>query len=676
MSPEEPALGAWYRLVEEIGSGAAGVVWRAVDTRTDEPVAAKLLRPEHARDPKLVERFVRERSLLMSLRDDAVVPVRDMVVEGERLAIITDYMPSGSLGSQLEAGGPLGPATAALVTAAILDGIDAAHAAGIVHRDLKPDNVLLEPGWQAARPGTIRVTDFGISKLLTDSRRSTTGLIGTPEYMPPELITAGEAGFAADVYAAGILLYELLAGRTPFAGPGTDYTVAHRHVVDAPPRLPVGDAMWELIASMLAKAPGSRPTAAEAAASLRRMASELDDRPIDASATGPSQPADHPATILRGAGATPQVEGTGDKATAAGDSKSAGEDGSDGEGRSDEVAPDLGEPSGRTVLRPITVRRQQAEPEAEKAAAEPRPLWRRPAVLGSVAGAVVILIVAGWFAVRGFGHDTGETAQAAGSSTAQQVRADQQDEQLPTGLGVTRQAGYDPQAQQVSLTITYSAQKAALTGPMLEVVPGLKPSGGCPVSTWEGAAVSENLPSTTGITAACGWSVQTKIAAQQKVSVTAKVHLRLTGQNTQQALQSWLDAEAAATAKALGDTQVRSTSYPVQRLQSIQMDAPQKAVSRTTLPITLEPVWPSGPDAVNPMYKSPSSGAPSSLLTAVAGGEAGVRFSDGCAGALTVSPDGLTVTTVSISPQCTVRASVGNFTDLSSSSFAIVARGG
>lgn len=670
MSPEEPALGAWYRLVEEIGSGAAGVVWKALDNRTGEEVAAKLLRPEHARDPRLVERFVRERSLLMSLRDDAVVPVRDLVVEGERLAIVTDYMPSGSLRSQLEADGPLGPETAAMVTAATLDGIDAAHAAGIVHRDLKPDNVLLEPGWRAARPGTIRVTDFGISKLLTDSRRSTTGLIGTPEYMPPELITTGEAGFAADVYAAGILLYELLAGRTPFAGPGTDYTVAHRHVVDAPPRLPVDDVLWALIASMLAKAPGARPTAAEAAASLRRMTPGLDDGPIDASAAGPSQPADHPATILRGAAAPPQVEGAGEEATAAGNSNGASGDESDG------VAPDLGEPSGRTVLRPITVRRQQAEPDAEKAGAEPRPLWRRPAVLGSVAGAVVILVVAGWFAVRGFGHDTGEAAQAAGSSTAQQVRADQQDEQLPTGLGVTRQAGYDPQAQEVSLTIIYSAQKAALTGPMLEVVPGLKPSDGCPVSTWEGAAVSENLPSTTGITAACGWSVQTKIAAQQKVSVTAKVHLRLAGQNTQQALQSWLDAEAAATAKAVGDTQVRSTSYPVQRLQSIQMDAPQKAVSQTTLPIALEPVWPSGPDAVNPMYKSPSSGAPSSLLTAIAGGEAGVRFSDGCGGALAVSPDGLTVTALAISPQCTVRASVGNFTDLSSSSFAIVARGG
>jgi serine/threonine-protein kinase len=104
--------------------------------------------------------------------------------------------------------------------------------------------------------------------------------------------------------------------------------------------------------------------------------------------------------------------------------------------------------------------------------------------------------------------------------------------------------------------------------------------------------------------------------------------------------------------------------------------APQKAVSQTTLPIALVPVWPSGRDAVNPLYRSPSTGNPSSLLAAVAGGESGVRFSDGCSGALAVSEDGLTVTALSIAPSCTVNASVGNFTDLASSGFSIVSRGG
>ena len=137
-----------------------------------------------------------------------------------------------------------------------------------------------------------------------------------------------------------------------------------------------------------------------------------------------------------------------------------------------------------------------------------------------------------------------------------------------------------------------------------------------------------------------------------------------------------LDRAAEATRTAVEDTDVAGTAYPVQRLRDIQVSTPSRIVSQKTLPITLVPVWPSGADPINPLYKSPAVGDPSEMLTAVAGGEKGVRFSDACSGALSVSPDGLTVTALSQTPECSVNAQVGNFTSLASSPFAIVTRGG
>ena len=127
--------------------------------------------------------------------------------------------------------------------------------------------------------------------------------------------------------------------------------------------------------------------------------------------------------------------------------------------------------------------------------------------------------------------------------------------------------------------------------------------------------------------------------------------------------------------RAVSDPQITSTSYAAQRL-GVDVVAPSQTVSGKTLPITLLPVWPKGGDQLNPLYRSPSVGRPSSLLTSVAGGEAGVHFSDGCSGALAVSSDGLVVTALRVAPDCKVDARVGNFTDLESNAFSIATRGG
>jgi serine/threonine-protein kinase pkaA len=158
-------------------------------------------------------------------------------------------------------------------------------------------------------------------------------------------------------------------------------------------------------------------------------------------------------------------------------------------------------------------------------------------------------------------------------------------------------------------------------------------------------------------------------------SVDVVVSLPLPATGTQAALEQWLRGAQTATQAALADPHVVSTSYPVQRLAGVDVVVASQVVTGSPLTVTLLPVWPSGADAVHPLYVSPSAGAPSTLLTAVAGGASGVSFADGCAGALVVSADGLNVVTVGAAPQCVVRARVGNLGDLVSNTFAVVGHG-
>ena len=127
---------------------------------------------------------------------------------------------------------------------------------------------------------------------------------------------------------------------------------------------------------------------------------------------------------------------------------------------------------------------------------------------------------------------------------------------------------------------------------------------------------------------------------------------------------------------AINDSSVTTTSYPIQRLRDIEVTTPPAIVTETSVPIALVPVWPSGADPLNPLLQTSSISAPADSLTSIAGGSSGVRFSDGCGGALAVSSNGLNVTTLTETPSCVVNARVGNFADLASQPFAIVIRGG
>jgi serine/threonine protein kinase, bacterial len=240
-----------------------GVVWRGRDREIGDLCAVKVLRPEFAVDPAAVTRFVRERTALIRFRHPNVVTLRDMIVEGDRLALVMDLVNGGDLSTYRQnRGGTLPAAEALELTAQICDALAAAHAAGIVHRDLKPANVLLDAG-------QVKLADFGIARIAGESPATTTGVvIGTIGFLAPEVITGGEPTPACDVYAAGITLYELLTGVQPFTG--QPVTVMHGHLDTAPDR-PDGmpSRLWALISACLSKDPGARPSATTMASALR-----------------------------------------------------------------------------------------------------------------------------------------------------------------------------------------------------------------------------------------------------------------------------------------------------------------------------------------------------------------------------------------------------------------------
>lgn len=277
-SAEGQALGSKYLIHEAIGRGGMGTVHRGEVRATGEFVAVKVLRPDLASDPTVVARFIQERTILTSLHDDHLVAVRDLVVEGDSLAIVMDLVSGADLRHHLRERGTLTPAQAVDLTTQTLRGLSCVHAAGVVHRDVKPENIMLEPGERGLRA---RLTDFGVSRVAQGSSLTRmTGLIGTPEYLAPELAEREHATPAADLYSTGIMLYELLAGRTPFAG-GHPVAVLRRHLeVEPPPIAGLDPRLSVIIDALLTKEPEARPESAAAVADeLELLLPELEHFP-------------------------------------------------------------------------------------------------------------------------------------------------------------------------------------------------------------------------------------------------------------------------------------------------------------------------------------------------------------------------------------------------------------
>ncbi|MFE2278328.1 serine/threonine-protein kinase [Streptomyces sp. NPDC059454] len=274
-------VGSKYLLEEPLGRGATGTVWRARQRETagaeaavpgqpGETVAIKVLKEELAGDADVVMRFLRERSVLLRLTHPNIVRVRDLVVEGDLLALVMDLVEGPDLHRHLRENGPFTPVAAALLTAQIADALGASHADGVVHRDLKPANVLLKQQGGEMHP---MLTDFGIARLADSPGLTRTHeFVGTPAYIAPESAEGRPQTSAVDIYGAGILLYELVTGRPPFSG-GSALEVLHQHL-SAEPRRPstVPDPLWTVIERCLRKNPDERPGAENLARGLRVVA--------------------------------------------------------------------------------------------------------------------------------------------------------------------------------------------------------------------------------------------------------------------------------------------------------------------------------------------------------------------------------------------------------------------
>jgi len=293
-----------YRVEARLAHGGMASVYRAWDSRLDRPVALKVIDAELAKRPEYVERFIREAKSTARLSHPNVVGVYDQSVlnAGDRRAptlayLAMEYVPGSTLRQLLGRRGRLTPRQAMQVLDAMLAGLGAAHRAGIVHRDVKPENVLINDSALAQNhsyAAALKVSDFGLARSVSAGPDGGTlggslpggGLIGTASYLAPELVRTGSCDQRSDVYSAGIVLYELLTGRKPFAA-ATPVQVAQMHVtnrVPAPSALLPGldPAIDALVARATAREPDHRPADANALrGELRAAYAALPDAALD-----------------------------------------------------------------------------------------------------------------------------------------------------------------------------------------------------------------------------------------------------------------------------------------------------------------------------------------------------------------------------------------------------------
>jgi eukaryotic-like serine/threonine-protein kinase len=218
-----------YRVGSWIARGGMATVYLGTDTKLDRTVALKVAHAELAGDPDFARRFTGEARSVARLSSPNVVGVYDQGCDGDILYLVMEYVPGQTLREFMRARGRLAPHEALDIIGGVLAGLAAAHEAGIVHRDVKPENVLLGNG------NTIKVADFGLARAASGASHTRTGLIiGTAAYLAPEQVTRSASDARTDVYAAGVMLYEMLTGEQPHTGE-TPLAVAHKHVSDAVP---------------------------------------------------------------------------------------------------------------------------------------------------------------------------------------------------------------------------------------------------------------------------------------------------------------------------------------------------------------------------------------------------------------------------------------------------------
>src|SRR5712671_5147401 len=270
-----------YRILELVGEGAMGVVYRAQDSVLDRAVAIKVMNDSIARQDDLRKRFLHEAQAAGSLQHPNVVCIYDLGEADGHLFIAMEFVQGVDLEHLIESGKPLSLQAKLDIVIDVLTGLAFAHKRGIVHRDIKPANI------RVAEDGRAKIMDFGVAHLASSSMTSTGSILGTPTYMAPEQITEGKTTPATDIFAVGGVLYQVLTMMKPFEAPTLQnlffkiITEDPRNVSELTPGLPT--ALDRIVRKAMAKEPGDRYSSA------LEMANELTN--VRSKLSGPSYPA-------------------------------------------------------------------------------------------------------------------------------------------------------------------------------------------------------------------------------------------------------------------------------------------------------------------------------------------------------------------------------------------------
>lgn len=430
-----------YEVVSRIARGGMATVYLAIDRRLDREVALKVMHPhlaEGSSGSDFVARFRREARTAARLTHPGLVGVFDQGIDGETSYLTMEYIDGTNLRRRLGERGSLTLDEALRTAEHVLDALAAAHRTGLVHRDIKPENVLL------ADDGRIKLADFGLARAVTEVTSTTTGTVmGTVAYLAPELVTRGASDARTDVYACGILLYEMLTGAQPFTGE-TPIQVAFQHVnSDVPP--PSDVVSWlpaevdELVQALAARDPADRPVDATAALALvRRTRGALDDALL-------ARRADVPPSLVLPAATDPD-----DQAPEPGDEVATGEDTADDDATTRlQLGPGAGgSPSyGATVALPIGTGLTPTSTEASTGTTRRRRRW----LVVTVLLAVLAGLGAWWYLVAGPGaYTTVPAVVGETQAVAEQLLADAGlhptttsafDDEVPSGSVVSAEPG-------------------------------------------------------------------------------------------------------------------------------------------------------------------------------------------------------------------------------------------
>ena len=637
-------LGSGYQVIRKIGQGASGRVFEGIDRVHGDHVAIKILRSDLDDDAQLVQRFVNERRALTELEHPRIISVRDLIVDQGMLGIVMELATGPTLGEQLAANGPMAPAAGLAVVGQVAQALAYAHDRGVVHRDIKPDNIILTNVDDADGPG-VKVADFGIAKILGESSTST-HLVGTAHYMAPEFIRDNVLSPSLDVYALGVTLYQTLSGQLPF-GTGQDnpYAVVQRHLGSSPAVIPgLDDRVWGFICGMLVKDPADRLPAADVANWVGDLIAAVEGQPRLTVPEGALVP--HAMTMLRQPTSLTVPEGDEESVSAV-----------------DDAPAPIDLENLRTLGRPASVTMLKAGPQLDVEVPDNAPVeteseetWWSSRTHRIVVYAAAILVVAAvvivWMVVGGGGARQEEPKAVDGLSASLPIQT------YPSGLSVGRSVTITRGTLKYALT--YHTIKQPLSGDVLEVI---KSASSCPDVTWDDTAeVVPHSPALTSIDARCGWTISLKALSQQEpVTVTATFPAKEAAVSNQANLQTWLQNQQQATDKALNNDAVTSTAYSLQRLQTMRIKIPPRVKEGSAIPVTILGTWPGGENEMTPIYTTPFSSNPTSILTDITGGKLeNVRLTDRCSGAVSITPDGHDVSALHPA-SCSIGAEIGNY---------------